>query len=75
MSHFNSGYALRRIIRSRDITMASIGRSLGVKTQQVYRLTKQRDMKLSTAMKICRIIGIDINELIEVSNGSVDSKL
>lgn len=74
MSHFNAGYALRKIIRSKDITMASIGRKLGVKTQQVYRLTKMHDMKLSTAMKICSIIGISVHEFIEVANGSVDSQ-
>jgi transcriptional regulator with XRE-family HTH domain len=74
MSHFNAGYALRKIIRNRDITMASIARRMDIKTQQVYRFTKSRDMKLSTAIRLCEIIGIPLAEFIEVSNGSVDSK-
>jgi DNA-binding Xre family transcriptional regulator len=73
-SHFNAGYALRKIIRNREITMAHIGRQMGVKTQQVYRFTKQRDIKLSTALKLCEIIGIDLAEFVEASRGSVDSK-
>ena len=74
MSHFNAGYALRKIIRNRDITMASIARRMDIKTQQVYRFTKSRDMNLSTAIRLCEIIGIPLAEFVEVSNGSVDSK-
>jgi transcriptional regulator with XRE-family HTH domain len=74
MSHFNAGYALRKIIRSRDITMASIARRMDIKTQQVYRFTKSHDMKLSTAIRLCEIIGIPLSEFVEVSHGSVDSK-
>ena len=54
--------------------MASIARRMDIKTQQVYRFTKSRDMKLSTAVRLCEIIGIPLSELVEVSHGSVDSK-
>jgi putative transcriptional regulator len=66
---------LRRVRRERDITQAELAERAGVAQQAIARLErgKQRP-SLDTAVRIARVLGVEVLEIFPVSDAVVVSR-
>lgn len=62
---------LKVILKSRDLTYHDIAQRLSVSEITVKRIFSEKDCKLSRLASICRVAGIDLNDLVEAEGSSV----
>lgn len=62
---------LKSILRARDITYADVADRMGVSEVTIKRTFAEKDCKLSRLSAICRAVGIDLHELIEMESQSL----
>lgn len=75
--HFSSGRALTNIMRARGDSLSTLAQKLEVKRQQVHRWKYTDDLKLSVALKICRVYNITIKDFVkmgELTDAEMDNK-
>lgn len=62
---------LKAILKSRDLTYQDIAQRLSVSEITVKRIFSEKDCKLSRLASICRVAGIDLNDLVEAEGSSI----
>lgn len=58
---------VKRVLRQRSITYATVARGIGLSEASVKRLFAQRDMSLSRLEQICALIPLDLADLLEMA--------
>ena len=61
----NFGKRLKEVLKNRGVKHAHIAQKMGITPQNFYHHTKQEDMRLSVAVKICDELGITVQEFVD----------
>jgi DNA-binding Xre family transcriptional regulator len=65
ISHSDIGKQIKLAMQANKISNKRLAFDLGVTEQRVYSITKAKDLRLSTFLKICDIVGVSPNQLLE----------
>jgi DNA-binding Xre family transcriptional regulator len=65
ISHSDIGKQIKLAMQANQISNKRLALDLGVTEQRVYSITKAKDLRLSTFLKICDIVGVSPNQLLE----------
>ena len=57
------GEKIRSVLREKDITNEKFATLLNVSRQRVHAISKSKDLKWSTVVKICDGLGITVEDL------------
>src|SRR5512139_276816 len=61
--------ALKRMLRGRGITYATVARALDLSEASVKRMFSRRDFTLQRLEEVCQVAGIDFAELVREASG------
>jgi len=70
----NFGKALKAALKEKNVSIADMSVMLRVNVQQVYRMTRANDVKLTMLMKIANGLDIDYQELIENAQNHTEER-
>ncbi|MFZ9068408.1 MAG: helix-turn-helix domain-containing protein [bacterium] len=70
----NFGKALKAALKEKNVSIADLAVKLGINIQQVYRMTRSKDVKLIMLMKVSNALDIDYQELIENAQNHTEER-
>jgi hypothetical protein len=70
-SNYHFGNGLRKYLDDRGIRPSFIADKMGVCPQMIYQWEHSKDIRLMTAIKIAKALGVTVNEIVKISNGEV----
>lgn len=65
ISHSDIGAQIKRAMNKKGISNKCLADALGVTEQRVYSITRASDLRLSTFLKVCDVIGVSPNRMLE----------
>lgn len=65
ISHSDIGAQIKRAMKKNEISNKCLADALGVTEQRVYSITRASDLRLSTFLKVCDVIGVPPNQLLQ----------
>jgi DNA-binding Xre family transcriptional regulator len=65
ISHSSVGKQIKLAMQENQVSNERLAEALGVTKQRVYSITKANDLRLSTFLKICDVVGVSPNQLLE----------
>jgi DNA-binding Xre family transcriptional regulator len=63
---------LKRVLRSRGLTYAALGRQIGLSEASVKRVFAQRTLTLARLESICRVLDLSVQELARLASGAAE---
>lgn len=70
----NFGKALKAALKEKNVSIADMSVMLRVNVQQVYRMTRANDVKLTMLIKIANALDVDYQELIENAQNHTEER-
>jgi len=65
ISHSSVGKQIKLAMQENQVSNERLAEALGVTKQRVYSITKANALRLSTFLKICDVVGVSPNQLLE----------
>lgn len=63
----HAGKTIMRFQKEKGISGGDLSNQLGIAPQQLSRWRKSEDLKLSTIIRLCEVMGVDLDEFINAS--------
>ena len=65
ISHSSVGQQIKLAMQENQVSNERLAEALGVTKQRVYSITKAKDLRLSTFLKVCDVVGLSPNQLLD----------